>query len=113
MHPTNSFQIGHLVEEARKALMSARILLEGRRPDRAYLDYLIASEIIVNRIPRHKDYVDLQGNRGEKHRQNRELVKVLNAILKFSRHELIFYTIFLALLADTTLGDPFLRGQIL
>ena len=78
-------------------LKSAKISLEGRRPDRAYLDYLIASEITVNRIPRHKDYVDLQENRGEKHRQNRELVKVLNAILKFSRHELIFQTIFLGL----------------
>jgi len=75
--------------------MSAKLLLEGRRPDRAYLDYLIAVEIIVNRIPQHRGYVDLQGNRGEKHRQNRELVKVLNAILKFSRHELIFQTIFL------------------
>ena len=94
MYPTNSFQIGHLVEEAQKSLTSARILLEGRRPDRAYLDYLIALEIIVNRIPQHKDYVDFQGNRGEKHRQNRELVKVLNAILNFSRHELIFQTIF-------------------
>jgi len=93
--PTNSFQIGHLVEEAQKLLRLAKILLEGERPDRAYLDYLIAFEIIVNRIPRHRDYVDLQENRGEKHRQNRELVKVLNATLKFSRHELIFQAIFL------------------
>lgn len=73
------FSIGHLVEEAQKSLTSARILLEGRRPDRAYLDYLIALEIIANQIPQHKDYVDFQGNRGEKHRQNRELVKEVHS----------------------------------
>ncbi|KAF1811882.1 cysteine proteinase [Eremomyces bilateralis CBS 781.70] len=69
-----------LVTEASQALSVSESLLTFKRsPDLAYIEYLVAYEIVVNRIPRHIDYITLQTDRGTLHRMYRDLVKKIQS----------------------------------
>lgn len=66
-----------LLKEASRALTDSESLLTFKRsPDLSYIEYLVAYEIVVNRVPRHKDYIALQSDRGSSHRMYRDLLKV-------------------------------------
>jgi len=47
-----------------------------KRPDLAYIEYLVSSDIMINLIPRHKEYPSLNGDRGDLHRLYKALLKV-------------------------------------
>lgn len=69
-------QMGHLLHVAEQSTKGAENLLEYRRPDLAYVEYLCAMEIVTKLIPRHKDAVVLHHDRGTMHRLNKDLAKV-------------------------------------
>ncbi|KAK4580044.1 ubiquitin-specific protease doa4 [Recurvomyces mirabilis] len=48
--------IGELLKTATVGVEQASNLLSFRRPDLAFVEYVRASEIVLNAIPRHKDY---------------------------------------------------------
>ncbi|KAF4630903.1 hypothetical protein G7Y89_g7240 [Cudoniella acicularis] len=58
---------------------SAETQLDFHRPDIAMQEYIKASIIAIDVIPRHKDYVLVQSDRGELHRQYMGLTKRINA----------------------------------
>ena len=58
-----------LLASAERALGQSRFLLESRRPDLAFVEYLRASELVCNVIPRHRDYVDLSIDQPERARK--------------------------------------------
>lgn len=68
--------LNFLVNEAQRALSSADSLLDFRRPDLAYQDYLRAFEIVVNIIPRHADHPSLTGKRGPVEQTHKDLITV-------------------------------------
>ncbi|KAH0545241.1 hypothetical protein FGG08_000695 [Glutinoglossum americanum] len=74
--------IRRVLIEAENCLKQADLNLEFQRLDIAYVEYLAACNIVVNFIPRHKEYPALSEGRGELWRMNKELQKRLNA-----RHE--------------------------
>lgn len=47
-----------------------------KRPDRAYVEYLVSSELLLNIIPKHKDFPDLNGGRGDWQQIYKSLRKV-------------------------------------
>jgi ubiquitin carboxyl-terminal hydrolase 8 len=53
--------------------------LDFRRPEIALQEYVKASTIVVDVIPRHKDYPDLKSDRGELHRLYAGLQKRINS----------------------------------
>lgn len=70
----------------RKILQDADLLsrqadthLDFRRPELALQEYLQASIIVAETIPRHKDYPDLQTNNGDLHRAHTGLMKRIKA----------------------------------
>jgi len=71
-------QIGKLLEKADAASKQAPSLLEFGRPDYAYVEYLVATHIVANLIPRHKDAPSLQIGHDRLHKLNREIIKVCN-----------------------------------
>lgn len=72
--------MGHLLTVAEAATKSAENQVQFRRPDLAYVDYLIAMELVSQRIPRHKDAVVLHQDRGSMHRLNKDLAKRLSGM---------------------------------
>ena len=72
--------MGHLLTVAESATKSATNLVNYRRPDLAYIEYLVAMEIVTRTIPRHKDAVVLHQERGSMHRLNKDLTKRLTAM---------------------------------
>ena len=50
-------------------------MVEFKRPDLAYVEFLKASDMIVNLVPRHRDFPSIQ-DRAESSRQYRALMKV-------------------------------------
>ncbi|KAL9084912.1 MAG: hypothetical protein Q9165_007865 [Trypethelium subeluteriae] len=71
--------ISALLNQAWESARVAEVNADFRRPDLAYIEYLTASDIVLNAIPRHKDAPALQGDRGRLHRQNKDLKKKLDA----------------------------------
>ncbi|KAI9712833.1 MAG: ubiquitin-specific protease doa4 [Bogoriella megaspora] len=71
--------ISILLDIAASAAKTAETNLEFRRPDRAYVDYLTASDIVMNIIPQHKDAPALHGDRGRLFLLNKHLMKQLDA----------------------------------
>ncbi|KAH4070288.1 hypothetical protein HBH98_188040 [Parastagonospora nodorum] len=69
--------IKHLLEQGRKHFNGAKILLSSRSPIAgAYWEYLVAYQILVELIPRHRDYYDqIESSRSQTHREFRDLVK--------------------------------------
>jgi ubiquitin carboxyl-terminal hydrolase 8 len=53
----NKFTKIHLLlDRAREAISKCRVLIDQGHPDLAYVQYLRASEVTVNIIPRHPEY---------------------------------------------------------
>ena len=54
-----------LLIQAKQAADQANADVTFKRPDRAYIEYLISSEILANLIPRHKDYPAMKADSRE------------------------------------------------
>ena len=54
-----------LLQKADTSARQADAQLEFRRPDLAFVEYLTAFTILVNVMPRHKDFPELNKRRGE------------------------------------------------
>ena len=65
-----------LLDHADVSAKQADTYLSFKRPDLAYIEYLIASDIVVHLVPRHKDYPSLSTDRGELWRLNKGLQTV-------------------------------------
>lgn len=73
-------QIRTLLGRAKQSVNQAITDVDFKRQDRAYVEYLISSEILLNIIPRHKDYPVLT-DRGEWGRIYKSLCKVSLSIV--------------------------------
>ncbi len=71
--------IRRLLEKGESCAKQADTHLDFRHPDIALQEYIKASTIIVDLIPRHKDYPELRSDRGELHRLYAGLQKRINA----------------------------------
>jgi ubiquitin carboxyl-terminal hydrolase 8 len=73
--------IKHLLEQGRKHYGNAKVMLNNRSPIAgAYWEYLVAFQIIVDLIPRHRDYYDqVDASRSQTHRDFRELLKEIKS----------------------------------
>ena len=78
MH-TNDFQVRKLFDQADEAAKRVTTDVGFRRQDRAYVEYIVCSEILLNIIPKHKDYSAITSDRGEWQRRYRALCKVSRA----------------------------------
>ncbi|KAL8833838.1 MAG: hypothetical protein Q9170_004060 [Blastenia crenularia] len=56
--------IRSLLEQAQQSASQANACISFGRPDRAYVEYLRSSNILLEIIPRHKDYPTLSSDRG-------------------------------------------------
>lgn len=45
-----------LIDRAREAISKCKVLIEQGHPDLAYVQYLRASEVTINIIPRHREF---------------------------------------------------------
>lgn len=57
--------IRSLLNNAQQSTRQVGTDVSFKRPDRAYVEYLIGSELLLNVIPQHKDYPSVIANRGE------------------------------------------------
>lgn len=73
--------IKHLLEQCRSYFSRAKVMLTNRSPIAgAYWEYLVAYQIIVDLIPRHRDYYDqIEGSRSQTHRDFRDLLKEIKS----------------------------------
>jgi ubiquitin carboxyl-terminal hydrolase 8 len=73
--------IKHLLEQGRQHFNGAKLMLNNRSPlAGAYWEYLVAYQIVVDLIPRHRDYYEkIEGSRNQTHRDFRELVKEIKS----------------------------------
>ncbi|KAK4999773.1 ubiquitin-specific protease doa4 [Elasticomyces elasticus] len=71
--------IDTLLKTAETAAKQAQTLLDFRRPDLAYVEYIRASEIVLNTIPQHPDVYELRNGRGDRHRLYQALQKQIGA----------------------------------
>lgn len=63
-NPTNAqLQIRTLLEQAQQSASQANANISFGKPDRAYVEYLLSSNILLEIIPRHKDYPTLNSDR--------------------------------------------------
>ena len=65
-----------LIQRAEQCAKKAETNVSLKRPDRAYVEWLIASDIIIHLIPNHPDYSSLNQNRGTFHQRYKLLYKV-------------------------------------
>lgn len=73
-----SIPLTDYLNRVEKCLQSAKISLSMGHPDRAFKDYLTATELVVNIIPRHKDFGFWDFNKkdwSQRNRQARTVVK--------------------------------------
>ncbi len=78
-------QISDLLQEAESCARSAQKSLAARDLDYAYVDYLKAFDIVVNIVPHHEGFPNLNLEHGELWKQNKELQ---NVRLFHARHTL-------------------------
>lgn len=69
-------QIKTLLLSADGSAKQADACLDFRRPDLAYSEYLKASNILLDLVPRHKDFPALCSDKGELWRLNKGLQNV-------------------------------------
>ena len=69
-------QIYVLLDIAQQSANKANVEVEFKRPDKAYIEWLMSSDIILNLIPLHKDYQALNRKRGDFHEKYKSLYKV-------------------------------------
>ncbi|SLM36977.1 ubiquitin c-terminal [Lasallia pustulata] len=67
--------IHHLLLRAQECAKQANTNVSFKRLDRAYVEYIISSDIIQDLIPKHKDYPVLNRERAEWHRIYQSLIK--------------------------------------
>lgn len=77
--------IRRLLLEAEQYSKQADTHVDFRRPDLALHDYINASVLVVDIIPRHKDFPQLKTDRGENHRLYNALQKRISA--QYTRYE--------------------------
>ena len=65
-----------LLDRAQQTAKKANADVGFKRPDRAYIEWLVSSDIILNLIPRHRDYPALNRERGDFRERYRALYKV-------------------------------------
>lgn len=65
-----------LLQKADVSAKQADTHLDFRRPDLAFIEYLTAFTILVNYVPKHKDFPELSNDRGELWRLNKGLKMV-------------------------------------
>jgi ubiquitin carboxyl-terminal hydrolase 8 len=68
-----------ILEDGERFAKSADTNLDFRRPDLALQEYIKASIVAVEIVPRHKDYPSVQSDRGELHRLYQGLTKRIRA----------------------------------
>ena len=61
-------QIGNMLNNARQSTAQVGTAVSFKRPDRAYVEYLISTELLLHVIPKHKDYPSLMSKQGEIYR---------------------------------------------
>ena len=71
-------KIHSLLSLAQQSANQVGIDVSFKRQDRAYVEYLVSSELLLNAIPKHKDYPSLISDGGERHRVYKTLRKVSN-----------------------------------
>ena len=64
----NLLKIGNMLNNARQSTTQVGTDVSFKRPDRAYVEYLIGTELLLNVIPKHKDYPSLIAKQGEMYR---------------------------------------------
>ena len=72
----NAVQMNTLIARAEECVKKANTDVSFKRPDRAYVEWLISSDIILNHIPRHRDWPALNRDRGELQQRYQYLYKV-------------------------------------
>ena len=70
------FQVGRLLDHAEESAKRVNADVSFRRQDRAYVEYIVCSDILLNIIPKHKDFSAVNSDRGEWQRRYRALRKV-------------------------------------
>lgn len=73
---THKLQIRSLLGSAQHSANQVGTDVSFKRPDRAYIEYLISTELLFNIIPKHKDYPSLIASRTESQNIYRSLCKV-------------------------------------
>ena len=74
--PANLGQVRKLLTDAEDAAKRVTTDVTFKRPDKAYIEYIVCSEILLHIIPKNKDYTALKSERGEWHRKYQNLCKV-------------------------------------
>ncbi|KAG9672393.1 cysteine proteinase, partial [Aureobasidium melanogenum] len=72
--------LNHLLAEATTAVKQAESLVEYRRPDLAYVEYLRAFEIAVAIIPQHEQYPILSSRRGSQFNQHQSILRKISQL---------------------------------
>ncbi|MCJ1430918.1 ubiquitin-specific protease doa4 [Xylographa pallens] len=72
---SNAASIDFLLEKADTCASRAEADIDFKRPDKAYVQYLMSSEILVNVIPRNKGYPEMQSRQGNMFVKYRNLYK--------------------------------------
>ena len=57
-----------MLNNARQSTAQVGTAVSFKRPDRAYVEYLISTELLLHVIPKHKDYPSLMSKQGEIYR---------------------------------------------
>ncbi|KAI5204447.1 cysteine proteinase [Aureobasidium subglaciale] len=70
--------LNHLLTEASTAVKQAESLVEYRRPDLAYVEYLRAFEIAVAIIPQHEQYPLLSSRRGSQFTSHQSILRKIS-----------------------------------
>lgn len=70
--------VDRMLETAEQSAKQIDSLLDFRRPDLAYLEYIIASELVFNRIPVCRDAPLVKEDRGTRYQRHRALGKFLS-----------------------------------
>ncbi|MCJ1282457.1 hypothetical protein MMC26_001780 [Xylographa opegraphella] len=72
---SNAASIESLLQKAETCASRAEADIDFKRPDKAYVQYLMSSDILVNVIPRNKGYPDLKSRQGNTFVRYRQLYK--------------------------------------
>lgn len=69
-----------MLNNARQSTAQVGTNVSFKRPDRAYVEYLISTELLLNVIPKHKDYPSLLSRQGEIYRTLCKVSKTYGSI---------------------------------
>ena len=69
-----------MLNNARQSTAQVGTAVSFKRPDRAYVEYLISTELLLNVIPKHKDYPSLISKHGDIYRALCKVSKTYGSI---------------------------------